>query len=338
MFSWLYNSFPRQIGFPSRVTVRSRDEMEKYINKYNGKARIYGSVYNYVSNEEHRIKLDKVFFDFDGGNAFTDVSSVVSYLRDHDYMFTYLFSGGGYHLYLFLDTDYHVINKKDCLTNIHHFFEKECNVTIDPAVIGDLARIATVPNTYNLKRNRYCIPLMIDDIGESHALISEVAKKQCMAGVVYGSKKFDPEPFDRPSERTAYHTDEVYALTSDDIHIEDDIFALDLHPCVFNMLAHGHSNHMGWRGRYHIITYLRDIGVPYGDCRRIIQQHLTNIHDGKPEWQHCYNKQQIEKIYRNLQYGFVKCEVMKDEGYCPECNFCDRVVNMGFDHKVDIYK
>lgn len=338
MYSWLYKGFPRQLGFPSRVTVRSREEMDNLINKYNGKVRIYASVYNYVPDEEHLLKLDKVFFDFDGRDAHTDVSRLVKYLVDHDYMFTYFFSGGGYHLYLFLDTQYHVINKKDCLTNIHNFFQKECDITIDPAVIGDIARIATVPNTYNCRRKRFCIPLLLDDIEESHELISEVAKVQCMSGVVYGSKLFNPEPYDYPSENTIWSDNIAYSFDGETLRIGDDIEELDLHPCVLNMLAIGHSAHIGYRGRFHVITYLRDIGTPFNDCRNIIKKYLTNIHDGKPEWQHCFNKRDIEKIYGNLRYNFVKCEKMKEEGFCPECDFCDRVNWNGSYHKVDIYK
>lgn len=335
MLSWLYNIFPRQIGFPSRITVTSADEFMNYVNKYNGKVRIYGSVYNYVPGEEHKIKLDKVFFDFDGEQAYEHTRRLIDYLHSNDYLFTCFFSGGGYHVYLFLDTDYRVINRKDCLTNIQKFFEKECNITIDPAVIGDLARIATVPNTYNLKRKKFCIPVRMDDMDMSHEDIAYIAEFQHMDGVVYGNVKFDPKLFDYPTEHSFYSTEENYVLNNDELIVNDDIFTLNLHPCIFNMLALGHSNHIGFRGRFHIITYLRDIGILYGDTKRIIKQHLTNIHDGIPEYKHCYNKKQVEKIYKNDKYGFVKCETLKNEGYCP--GKCGRITNYGNYTKADIY-
>lgn len=335
MLSWLYNIFPRQVGFPSRINITSEDEFIHYINKYNGKVRIYGSVYNYVPGEEHKIKLDKVFFDFDGDQAYEHTIRLITYLYANDYLFTCLFSGGGYHVYLFIDTTTRIINRKDCLANIQKYFEKECNIEIDPAIIGDLARIATVPNTYNLRRKKFCIPLYMEDFEMSHEDIAYMAEFQRMDGIVYGNVKFDPTLFDYPSEHSFYTTEENYAFTNDELIVCDDIVAWDLHPCVFNMLALGHSNHIGFRGRFHVITYLRDIGIPFSNTRNIIKNHLTNIHDGIPEYKHCFNKRQVEKIYNNGKYGFVKCEVMMHEGYCP--GKCDRITHYGSYNKADIY-
>jgi len=335
MFSWLYNSFPRQLGFPNRITVTSRNEFLEYVNRFNGKLRIYASVYNYVPGEEHLITLDKVFFDFDGEEAFNDMAKLVTHLNDHDYCFTFFFSGGGYHVYLFLDTSERIINRKDCLANIQRYFQKECDITIDPAVIGDIARIATVPNTYNLKRKKFCIPLLMDDVEESHEMICKYADRQMMNGKVYGTKRFDPKIFDYPSSNIVLSGNDKYAFEADELSVGDDIYQYEFHPCIFNMLAVGHSTHIGFLGRYRLLVYLRDVGISAVDAQSIIKRHLTSLHEGNPEWKNCFKKRQIERVYSDETYPFVKCEKMMNEGFCP--GKCDRVRNYGRYTRADIY-
>lgn len=337
MFSRLYNIFPRQVGFKgNRITVKSKQEFLNIVNRYNGKVRIFGSVYNYTPEEEHKVVLDKVFIDLDSDNAHRDIRRLSEYLSNHSIAHSIFFSGRGFHCYVYLDMSVRVINKRDCLANIQKHLEKECDITIDPAIIGDIARIATVPGTYNIKRGRFCIPMSDEETHLSYEEIREKARSQVKGVIVNGQKFFDPRIYDKPSEYS--EREKIYELDGgriDDIQ-DDDI--MQFHRCIGNMLGNGDTVHLGYRGRFHLITYLRDVGLSVFQIKTIIKKYLTNVHDGKPEWQHCYRKNQVEKICMNDEYPFVRCETLIKEGICPCNGECGRTTRYSTYNKADIYR
>lgn len=338
MFSRLYNIFPRQIGFKgNRIIVQNKQQFIDIVNNYNGKVRIFGSVYNYTPEEEHKVIVDKVFIDLDSDDALGDIRRLGEYLSNNSIAHSIFFSGKGFHCYVYIDMSVRIINRRDCIANIQKHFEKECNITINPYIIGDIARIATVPGTYNIKRQRFCIPLTLRDIAMSYDEIREKAKTQIVGVIVNGNKRFNPEPFDKPSEYQYSEYEKLYELDTD--RLEDhSIHGLSFHPCINAILSNGNTCHFGYRGRYHLITYLRDTGITIGMALNLIKSNLINVHDGKPEWQHCFRKRQVEKIYANDEYPFVRCETLKTEGLCPCNGQCERSINYGSYYKADIYK
>ena len=159
MYNLLYNYFPRQISLPYRKNV-DREEFFSLINRLNGKSRIFASVYNYTGNFEvdrSFLNLDKIFFDFDGEDAYKNFVYLVTMLLDEDLKFICTFSGAGFHVYLFTTGYMGLKNNKGCLYNAHKHFIKK-GIEIDEKIVGDVARVATVPNTYNTRRRRFCIP------------------------------------------------------------------------------------------------------------------------------------------------------------------------------------
>ena len=154
----MYNTFPRQLGFPQRITVNSMTEMIHHINKNNGKLRVFASVYNYTANEDkdkQNLNLNSIFFDLDSKNCYDNIIKFHCYLMEKDIKHLILFSGAGFHVYVFTQGYEYIKNKKDTLFNVQHYLAKELNFTIgdskkadiDEHIVGDIARIATLLGT-----------------------------------------------------------------------------------------------------------------------------------------------------------------------------------------------
>lgn len=338
LYNLLYKSFPRQIAIPWRKNV-DKDEFYKCINKYNGIKRLFSSVYNFTTDEErNNILIDKIFFDFDGNTALDEVSKLVAYLRRENYKYLLLFSGGGFHVYVFTSNYEHLNNVKYTLLNIHNYIQKEANIVFDRAIAGDIARVATIPNTWNTKRRRFCIPLTNEDLTLSYNEIREKAKKQQYNFTIYGDNYFDVKKFD---------TDTVDNISTTNVCIDNNIsFKLQndhllkrLPPCVAKMLYEGKEKRIGWRGRYLLIIYLRDFGMYPPIISKILKKYLISIKRGQTEAEHCIrDENQVNYLFNQFNCTFPKCEQMKNEGYCPIEGYCQYTREFGNKHLVKIYK
>jgi len=323
MYDMLYSSFPRQIAYPYRKTV-DEDEFFKTINRLNGKVRIFSSVYNFTAKpvfDKINLDLDKIFFDFDGDNALENTKFLAFHMKKMDLKHLIFFSGGGFHVYLFT-TGYNCLkNKKACLTNVHKYFITEYKVDVDKAVVGDIARVATIPNTWNTKRQRYCIPITMNDLPMGYEHISKLAKKQRFDFEPCGSKLFDVSSFDGTED---YGYAEVTVSEEIKEQINADEILSKLPPCLATMLANANSGtRVGWRGRFLLLVYLRDRGTLYGNACDIINAYLKNTKGGVVESHHCLrDEQQARRIYERDESMFPSCEQLKREGICTTGSFC----------------
>lgn len=328
MYDMLYSSFPRQIAYPHRKTV-DQEEFYSTINRLNGKVRIFSSIYNFTANpafDKINLDLDKIFFDFDGEDALKNAKFLAFHLAKMDLKHLIFFSGGGFHIYLFTTGYDRLKNKKACLTNVHRYFINEYKVDVDKAIIGDIARVATIANTWNTKRHRYCIPISITDMSEGYEHISEMAKKQRFEFEPYGTKLFDVSSFDG-SEDFGYA--EVKVSEEIKEQIDADKILSKLPPCLATMLANANSgNRVGWRGRFLILVYLRDSGTLYGNACDLITKYLKHSKAGIVESDHCLrDEQQARRVYERDETMFPSCEQIKREGICTTrtfCSFCKR--------------
>jgi hypothetical protein len=323
MYDMLYKSFPRQIAYPYRKTVEE-EEFYSFIDRLNGKVRIFSSVYNFTANsvfDKFNLDLDKIFFDFDGEKAIENAKLFAKCLIEQNLKHLILFSGGGFHIYLFTIGYSELKNKKACLTNAHKYLIDKYKIDVDKAIIGDIARVATVPNTWNTKRKRYCIPVTIEDLNKGYEHISELAKEQNFDFTLYGTKLFDISSFDG-SEDYGYAEMEV----SEEIRkqINEDELLSSMPECLSAMLANANSgNRVGWRGRFLILVYLRDRGILYGNACDIITAYLKHSKSGIVESHHCIREeQQARRVYGRDETMFPSCEQLKREGICPVSGFC----------------
>ncbi len=322
MYDLLYSTFPRQIANPYRKTV-DKKEFYSTINRLNGKVRLFSSVYNFTGSQHFdkiSLDLDKIFFDFDGTEAFENMMAFTFHLREANIKHLLLFSGGGYHVYVFTKGYKNLKNKKACLMNVHDYFLKEYCCHFDRAIFGDVARVATIPNTWNTKRQRYCIPIFANEIIKGFEYHSNLAKEQRFDFEIKGEELFDVSGFDSAEEST-YEievTEEVKA------QIDSDEILSQMPPCIASMLANASHTRIGWRGRFLLIVYLRDSGILYGNACDIITRYLTAKKRGVSEAIHCIREErQAKYIYGRDESLFPSCESLRREGFCRSSRFCN---------------
>jgi len=313
----LYQLFPRQIAFPFRVTVQ-KDEFYKQINLLNGKKRIFSSVYNYTGNYEFdrlALVIDKVFFDFDGPESLPNALALMRECVNNDYLCMPLFSGGGFHVYVFTDGK-RLQNPKFALTGFQTQF-----AGMDKTSVGDVARVATIPNTFNTKRGRFCIPVSLEDMQSGYEFVSDKAKEQCFLYRMYGKTRV--------------------SLTDGEVEISYQTFRFEepriktrkidrLPPCINDILSYQKK---GYRGRYLVINYLKDAGYLESEIENIITEFCT-----EQEAKHCIHEEhQINRLYwKDIMFPY--CEHIKSEGRCPHDCFCEFTREYGDRHLVWIYK
>lgn len=324
MYNLLYNYFPRQISLPYRKNV-DREEFFSLINRLNGKSRIFASVYNYTGNFEvdrSFLNLDKIFFDFDGEDAYKNFVYLVTMLLDEDLKFICTFSGAGFHVYLFTTGYMGLKNNKGCLYNAHKHFIKK-GIEIDEKIVGDVARVATVPNTYNTRRRRFCIPLTLTDVQSGYEYVKKKATAQVFKYDLIGRKLFDVSVFDMQPEYQTYQKFDLPEL---------EMVEKDFPPCINIMLKMAETK-LGWRGRYLLISYLRDAGLLPNEIENLFHKYFSD-----KEFNHCvYDEGQIDYLFWK-DIMFPKCEQIKSENYCPCESYCNYTREFGFNHLVNIYR
>ena len=205
-----WNDFPREMGFPARngIVYNIQEFLDK-INKFNGKSTVFTSLYAFSLISENHInyesaKVKQLFFDFDNEGCLNCVRKFHNYLIEKDLMHCIFFSGGGFHVYVAVEYPNFLKNKKISVTNA------QINLTdilgfkiginedsdVDAHIIGNVAQLVRVPNTFNLKRRVFCIPISSEDLKLSFEEIKEKAKTQNPKIYIYGKKFFDISPFD----------------------------------------------------------------------------------------------------------------------------------------------
>jgi len=173
----LFGRMPREVGNPYRWQINSLGEFENFVGHNNGINNTFVSVY--PSN----FLIDKIFFDNDFGDfVLEDTKQMVEWMLDKKYEIYVLISGKkGFHIYMKLHPKIYGTDAKMLLTkatysvlnSIFGDFKQETAyidgkqkrilrtkkriIAPDPKVIGDVRRLARVPNTLRPPENiNYC--------------------------------------------------------------------------------------------------------------------------------------------------------------------------------------
>jgi len=324
----LYNKFPRQVCIGgSRRTVQNMKEQLKMVNRYlKGYKRIFVSLYNYTPDSKDEVQIDKLFFDFDSKQScLQDVQAMHHWLKKSDCKHIMFFSGGGFHAYV-ITKNFGKIEKdegalKNCLRNSqeHIIIQSglEIGKNVDSHIIGDIARVATMPETWNVKRRRYCICVSEKDLDKGYDYIREKAVHKRFKYFWYGEKLFDVEEFNKDVLKDI----SVIGLTGSEVKIITADSLLDNYPkCIQRILV---SQHAGWRGRFLAIIYFREKGYTKRQTYDVLEKYLD-----KKELHHCVkDEKQLDYLYlptsKNNVY-FPRCSVIKGEGKCPIKGNCGR--------------
>jgi len=244
------------------------------------------------------------------------------WLTKKDLMHCVVFSGGGFHVYVFVTDSQNMNNKKDALFNAQKFIADQIGLSIglpdqadiDTGVVGDIARYTRVPNTYNPKHGRFCIPLNKDNLKLSFDEIKELAKKQNFVDDIFiGSLKLTMIPFDRPRFNENMKID-MPAIVDEAMYNSEERF----YPCVKKMIM----EKSGFKAWFYSICWLRDKGYTREEAIEIMKKYLIKFKrtDGySDDFDHMMRHDNtINCVYDNSdRYEFPRCESLWLEGYCP---------------------
>lgn len=332
----MYNlKFPREICNPKRYIVIDKAKFYKFINANISSSNIYTNVYNYDTFKlpymcpvyESAI-IDRIYFDCDqkirkDGKeidlpAYENMIKIHKWCLERDIMHFPRCTGSAYDVVIVVANPHSIKHKKSCVENAQRWLCKELDIEIDPQIIGDIARIHRVDNTFNHKpqTRRYCIPLDKDIIYTGEKNIFEVAKNQQFVEGVFGSKPWNISEFDK---QNAMFRDVLPVVNTS---INEDSFSDLSHnipPCVKNLLA---RKDLVWRERCIVILALRDNCYLFDEMIAILKKYLST-----KKYLHCIKEErQPHYLYKNEKYMFPNQDELLDMGVCPcpKGSFCDQ--------------
>lgn len=314
----LVNTFPRQIAFPRRKYVENETEFYKLIDKYNGLKDCYYSVYALDEDGKFdHVKVDKVFFDFDGGDlAVENAKKLANYLFEEDIKHIIIYSGKkGFHIYVFTINYEDLHYPKDALYNCHVYYEKMLDFKLDDPVRGNVAQIARIPNTWHTTGERYCRPINKTTLQSlTFDEIRDKCKEQNFNLIYYGSKSLDMKQFDKPNGDIHKVLDIPNYSYSIDI---DDELIKKLHPCIQRMLLEP-GNYCKNRSRYLFALYCRVRGIPPRLCDEVAKKYWGCVKESggnRSKYLEFREEKQIEYAYKTDK-PFPNCDSMFSMGWC----------------------
>jgi len=316
MIHELFGTMPRTFG-KRRLPVDSWWKFVRLINEYNGLIQCYGSIYTSDDNKT----IDKIFFDTDIqtlDNGIIRCQKVTQKIHEwcsiKDYRHTILYSGNGFHVYIFTTQD-ELKSRKNAIEGSQLFIAKELDLTVgecktndlDWKVISDASRIAGIPNTLNINGFRYRIPITHEQLYWSIDKIKKLASKQQFIKPIYGKTLFDIKEFDTKTN------DRVSKIKLEDIDIDvskDIQIYLDMLPPLFQKLLKNCK--CAWRDRYHTIFCFRECGFPISIGIKVAQQFWT-----QEKFKHSvFEENAFHDIYYNRQHiKMANWDTLEAEGY-----------------------
>lgn len=347
------NAFPREVATPRRQVVSNWGEFKKFFEDYCNRVDLYTNVYGYDELLENGYKpqyesanIDKLYFDLDPegepDKCWENVKKLHRFAKERDLEHNIVFSGGGFHVYIYTTTDT-LMSKRGAMREASYWFVEEANLDeefIDTSVFGDPAQITRVPNSYNFKkhRQRYCIPLGKRHMEMSYDEIAECAEDQNFDYHTWGSKKLDLVYFDEQVQKNGNSRGSTQSFHREDleeIELEDaegmSLEHVTLPRCLQRIVQKGRNgDHVGFRERFLLITWLRDMAVDIEDAKEFLKENLQGTKETRPnetDYEHMINEVtylkygQLSDIYNNERRkdrNFPKHENLIKEGVCKE--------------------
>jgi len=189
---------PTKLSTTNRYTFDSVEESLPFINAYNGKVNTLSiSVNPYLEMDGgsrpnyDTIYVKRLYFDLDEPRM-DDVRKLSNYFNEYDIMHQLRFSGRGFHVLPTVCNLTESVNEAMML--IQEMLQRKLGITFCTDSDTGYCRkdkMVRIPNTYNRKRRRYCIPLNRDDLNLSYNEIREMARCQRFITPIIGSKFWD---------------------------------------------------------------------------------------------------------------------------------------------------
>lgn len=307
-----------QLAFPKRITLETTPEgyqrARELIKRYNGSTPIYRTIYNFRGYpSSHTAIIDKLFFDFDyskdnPNKARDDLIKLHDCLCMKNIKHVNLFSGNGYHLFLFTKSmiSSSLKSPSQAIRLAITKLSDELDIQPDLKVV-DLMRVARMPGTINIKTGRHCIFLDDDTLLLDRKDLLKFAynprenKKQVYGDDLYDLKEYDLELPEYDFEEPDINMDEI-----------DDNFVLKSLPkCLAVSLVRGDP---GYNERYAIITAMRDSLITHDVAKQVLRSYLSD-----DKFRHCvYEERQLDYLYNRKDLLCPSCYTLRAQGLCVE--------------------
>ena len=319
-----FSDFPREYACPNRVgLLNSMEDLIRKLNIHNHKTTFFTSLYSFTELNPVKNRgiyssavINKIFLDSDK-HSLAVIKSLHQYCMDKDYIHCFFFSGRGFHYYIGATGE--LKNKKGAVTNAQMKicddlkFKLGANgdSDIDSHVIGNLAQLVRVPNSYNIKRKAYCIPLKKSDLTTIEHVVEKAQKPQ-LGISVYGHKYLDLTPFDSEPILQEYDV----SVESPGVSLSADKVNKESFPvCIRSIMTDRLINH---KERYYLIVYLRDLGLDLSSVIEFLRKNLSS-----KEFSHCVlTERQPYFIFKRNDLVFPHCDTLFKEGVCKNDGKC----------------
>lgn len=311
---------------------------------YNGITNLYTSIYQIRKNEYKIINnrkvrkyssviIDKLFYDLDIFKTCWHKTQLIhKSLMKEDIKHTVILSGGGFHPYIFTEplkiedlkqdkTEQHLkfilknaqqgvinniinpyLSKEDKIT---YGYQKTCD--IDSHVIGDIGRIARIPNTWHPKRKRYAIPIIKNDFTKSFEEILQLSKHQRPEFEVFGSKLINLKDYDKNFTQVKNNI----KLRDNGYNLKDLEGIITLLPKFIQTLLITKDD--GCRARYYTIVSMKVRGFPKSIAEDLCEKHWSEEKFKHALYGHGYNE--FDYIYGRHDIFFPNWQTLIDEGW-----------------------
>jgi len=338
---WAGSHFKRQPQM-KRLIVHNEQEFNDFIRTYNGRMNCYTTVYDFTSfktkydsygNEisevnQESVVLDKIFLDFDSHNeplveSLIDVDITIEYLLKHDHEFNVLFSGKGFHIYVYgLITDnirsiqayFNEIlrNIQETRNKAETMLDTNNGTTLDNSGVQTY-RLRRIANTMNMSSNNYCIPLFLEDLKSLDSILELMKKPRPGQRKTYGNKKIN-WPNILPMEQAPV-----------EIAVVEKIGDLPIIPCLKQAIMVENPSH---EARVYTVAFYRDVlalgnrHLPYKENRKIsalILNELSKIAEYDNvwlDWDEETTRYHVDYIVDG-GYFTPNCSKLINKGYCP---------------------
>lgn len=320
-----YAGFPKEFSTKRKV-VYNLDELMHEINLMNGVDSAITTIYRYPLWTEKNINYYKpvkesaiisaVYIDIDlYENSYEVMVKTYSWAMEMDIRRFVLFSGRGYHVFLFIVPP--MENPKETLYSFCNYLEQLLDVEFDKTAFGNLTKLSRVPNTYNLKRDAFCIPLTEEQIfNMNFKEHKEMAQNQQFLDPTIGSKRLDISEFSKKEIYAKYKYKNIpegnlETKISVKEAVESGLLTLDIiSPCISEMLKNPKLN---YTGRSSIVKYFAEFDYDGNMIKEILRNSLS------PEkYRHAIDSH-LETMLNNGFKTPLTCKLLRFEGLCPEC-------------------
>jgi hypothetical protein len=307
------------------------DQRDMYIYERRKLTDLYMSVYRFNQIDKYgeivreSAFVDKIFFDFDSSHWLTDIRILHQWCKlNGNIIHRSQFSGRGAQSLIYIVPN--IMHKKEAVGNFQRWIQKKLNLEIDSKVIGDTSRIFRIPNTYNFKARRYCIPIpeaILDDPTKNEEWFYRHATKKQQLNPWCGLNLLNINKFD-VDEMLYMEYNIEYNLKEIDNNIAEDF--KEFPPCMQSFLS---TPDLRDDQKFLIVLYLKDqivSDIPYDsqDIVNILHRTLS-----ENEFNHYFNSKclrghqghngvKFKSAMKNNKYLMPSCRIIKQRGWCPK--------------------